>query len=339
MINDLYVHPDMVAKITVGTSAYCWGMTATATRPAGPGTEDLSGVARSEATLRTFLHGLPGVDEVGAQARAAMLGTRSIKTSSKAWAIDQAIGMIDLTTLEGADTPGKVRALSTKALRPDPEDPSCPRVAAVCVYPAMVPVAAPILAGTGVHLASVATAFPSGQAPLPVKLEDTRAAVAAGADEIDMVINRGAFLSGRYLEVFDEIAAVKEGWQGSWPWSDEDRTVLKAIDELIDTNDLSDETWNALTAFYDRRQMMDFVHTIGHYVMLAWAINAMRMPLNVPPRATSTLRWIAGQRLAGLVDFNSDVADPSPFSEKPGGDVALVPGSGRVSLWTGGPRP
>jgi len=103
-----------------------------------------------------------------------------------------------------------VAALCAKALRPDPADPSCPRVAALCVYPSMVPVAAPLLAGTGVHLASVATAFPSGQAPLPVKLEDTRAAVAAGADEVDMVINRGAFLSGRYLEVFDEIVAVKE---------------------------------------------------------------------------------------------------------------------------------
>jgi deoxyribose-phosphate aldolase len=185
-------------------------MTATATRPTGRGTGDLSEVARSEAALRTFLHGLPGVDKVGVEARAAMLGTRSIKTSAKAWAIDQAIAMIDLTTLEGADTPGKVQALCAKALRPDPEDPSCPQVAAVCVYPAMVPVAAPILAGTGVHLASVATAFPSGQAPLPVRLEDTRAAVADGADEIDMVINRGAFLSGRYLEVFEEIAAVRQ---------------------------------------------------------------------------------------------------------------------------------
>jgi deoxyribose-phosphate aldolase len=139
-----------------------------------------------------------------------MLGTRSIKTTAKAWAIDLAIRMIDLTTLEGADTPGKVRGLCAKALRPDPSDPSCPRVAALCVYPSMVPVAAPLLAGSGVHLASVATAFPSGQAPLAVKLEDTRAAVAAGADEIDMVINRGAFLSGRYLEVFDEIVAVKQ---------------------------------------------------------------------------------------------------------------------------------
>ncbi|MEV0730818.1 deoxyribose-phosphate aldolase [Polymorphospora sp. NPDC050346] len=171
---------------------------------------ELSHVTGSEAALRAFLHGLPGVDQVGAEQRAAMLGTRSIKTTAKARAIDLAIRMVDLTTLEGADTPGKVRALSAKAVRPDPADPSCPAVAAVCVYPAMVPVAAEVLRGTGVHLASVATAFPSGQAPLEVKLADTRAAVAAGADEIDMVINRGAFLSGRYLEVFEEITAVKE---------------------------------------------------------------------------------------------------------------------------------
>jgi deoxyribose-phosphate aldolase len=157
-----------------------------------------------------LLHGLPGVDKVGVEQRAAMLGTRSIKADAKARAIDLAIRMIDLTTLEGADTPGKVRALSAKARRPDPADPSCPPVAALCVYPAMVPVAAEALAGSGVHLASVATAFPSGQAPLEVKLADTRAAVAAGADEIDMVISRGAFLSGRYDAVFDEIVAVKE---------------------------------------------------------------------------------------------------------------------------------
>jgi deoxyribose-phosphate aldolase len=160
--------------------------------------------------LRSFLHGLPGVDQVGVEARAAALGTRSIKTTSKAAAIDLAIRMVDLTTLEGADTPGKVRALSAKALRPDPADPTCPPVAAVCVYPSMVPVAAPVLAGSGVHLASVATAFPSGQAPLDVKLADTRDAVAAGADEIDMVISRGAFLAGDYSAVFDEIVAVKE---------------------------------------------------------------------------------------------------------------------------------
>jgi deoxyribose-phosphate aldolase len=171
---------------------------------------DLADVTRSDAALRAYLHGLPGVDQVGADARAAALRTRSIKTSAKAWAIDLAIRMVDLTTLEGADTPGKVRALCAKARRPDPTDPSCPAVAAVCVYPSMVGTAVRELAGTGIHVASVATAFPSGQAPLPVKLDDTRAAVAEGADEIDMVINRGAFLAGRYAEVYDEIVAVKQ---------------------------------------------------------------------------------------------------------------------------------
>jgi deoxyribose-phosphate aldolase len=170
----------------------------------------LSEVTRSDSALRTFLHGLPGVDAVGADARAAMLSTRSIKTTAKAYAIDLAIRMVDLTTLEGADTPGKVRALCAKAQRPDPTAPDCPPVAAVCVYPSMVATAAESLKGSGVHIASVATAFPSGQAPLAVKLEDTRAAVAAGADEIDMVINRGAFLSGRYMDVYDEIVAVKQ---------------------------------------------------------------------------------------------------------------------------------
>jgi deoxyribose-phosphate aldolase len=164
---------------------------------------------KTNAELHRFLHGLPGVDQVGAEQRAAALSTRSIKTTAKAYAIDLAIRMVDLTTLEGADTPGKVKALCAKANHPDPADPSCPKVAAVCVYPAMVPTAAAALKGTGVHLASVATAFPSGQAPLDVKLLDTKEAVAAGADEIDMVINRGAFLSGRYLDVYDEIVAVK----------------------------------------------------------------------------------------------------------------------------------
>ncbi|WP_285661740.1 deoxyribose-phosphate aldolase [Actinorhabdospora filicis] len=160
--------------------------------------------------LSTLLAGLPGVDQVGAEQRAASLATRSIKTSAKAWAIDLSIRMVDLTTLEGADTPGKVRTLCAKAIRPEPSDPTCPSTAAICVYPSMVPVAAAALKGSGVHLASVATAFPSGQAPLQVKLDDTRAAVEAGADEIDMVISRGAFLAGDYQHVFDEIVAIKE---------------------------------------------------------------------------------------------------------------------------------
>src|SRR3954466_12020616 len=170
----------------------------------------LADVTASEATLRRFLHGLPGVDQVGAEARAATLGTRSIKTTAKQFALDLAIRMVDLTTLEGADTPGKVRALCNKAMRPDPADPSGPSVAAVCVYGDLVPIAKKALSGSDVHVAAVATAFPSGRAPMDVKLADTRGAVAAGADEIDMVIDRGAFLSGRYLEVFEEIVAVRD---------------------------------------------------------------------------------------------------------------------------------
>jgi deoxyribose-phosphate aldolase len=172
---------------------------------------DLLGVSRlTNAALTSWLHGLPGVDQVGAEARAAGLGTRSIKTTAKAWAIDMAISMIDLTTLEGADTEGKVRSLCAKALVPDPSDPTTPRPAAVCVYGDLVGVAKDALGTSGIRVAAVATAFPSGRALMPVKLADTRDAVQAGADEIDMVIDRGAFLSGRYLEVFDEIAQVKQ---------------------------------------------------------------------------------------------------------------------------------
>jgi deoxyribose-phosphate aldolase len=155
----------------------------------------------STGSLRHFLHGLPGVDEVGAIGRASSLGTRSIKNDAKAWAIDTAISMVDLTTLEGMDTPGKVRALCAKALRPDPTDPTAPSVAAVCVYGDMVGIAREAV-GDAIHVAAVATAFPSGRASLEVKLLDTRDAVAAGADEIDMVIDRGAFLAGNSARVF-----------------------------------------------------------------------------------------------------------------------------------------
>jgi deoxyribose-phosphate aldolase len=172
---------------------------------------DLLGVSRlTNRSLTSWMQGLPGVDQVGCDARAAGLRTRSIKTDSKRWAIDLAISMIDLTTLEGADTPGKVRGLATRARVPDPSDPTTPSPAAVCVYGDMVEVARQTLGDSGVKVAAVATAFPSGRATLEVKLADTRAAVAAGADEIDMVIDRGAFLTGDYLKVFDQIVAVRE---------------------------------------------------------------------------------------------------------------------------------
>jgi len=170
-----------------------------------------------DLTLRRFLHGLPGVDAVGLEQRSAALGTRSIKTTSKAWALDTIVRLIDLTTLEGADTPGKVRSLVSKAKLPDASDPTCPSVAAVCVYGDMVPYAVEALGARhgdpddgDISVAAVATAFPSGRASLAVKLADTHDAVEAGADEIDMVIDRGAFLAGRYGQVFDQIVAVKE---------------------------------------------------------------------------------------------------------------------------------
>ena len=166
-------------------------------------------VTASESALRRFVHGLPGVDQVGAEARVADLGTRSIKKAAKLQALDLAVRMTDLTTLEGADTPGKVRSLCAKGLRPDAGDPNVPPVAAICIYPDMVPVARDALRGSGVKVASVATAFPSGRATIEVKLADVRSAVDAGADEIDMVIDRGAFLAGRYGEVLEEIQRVK----------------------------------------------------------------------------------------------------------------------------------
>ncbi|HUL28302.1 MAG TPA: deoxyribose-phosphate aldolase [Streptosporangiaceae bacterium] len=169
-----------------------------------------TGVAGSDAALRQILHGLPGVDQVGAQERAAALATRSIKREAKLWALEMAVRMVDLTTLEGADTPGKVRGLCAKARQPDPADPAVPPVAAVCVYPDLVALARAELAGSGVAVASVATAFPSGRASLAVKLADVADAVNAGADEVDMVIDRGAFLAGRYAQVYEEVRAVRE---------------------------------------------------------------------------------------------------------------------------------
>jgi deoxyribose-phosphate aldolase len=153
---------------------------------------------------------LPHVDRVGIEERAATLGKRSIKTTAKQQGIRLAVSMIDLTTLEGADTPGKVRHLCAKAVCPAPELPEVPSCAAVCVYPSLVGVTSEALAGTGVKTASVATAFPSGQASLDVKLRDTEDAVAAGADEIDMVISREAFLAGEDNRVMEEIVRVKE---------------------------------------------------------------------------------------------------------------------------------
>src|SRR5438034_9689610 len=162
-----------------------------------------------ELPLEPRLPRIGSVDQVALEERAATLAKRSIKREAKVFALELAVRMTDLTTLEGADTPGKVAALSSKAIRPDPSDPTVPSVAALCVYPNLVPPAVARLRGTGGRVASVATAFPSGQTPLDVKVREVEEVVAMGADEVDMVIDRGAFLSGRYAKVYDEIVRVK----------------------------------------------------------------------------------------------------------------------------------
>jgi deoxyribose-phosphate aldolase len=216
----------------------------TVTRPAAdPGV--MADVARDEVALRAFLRGLPGVDQVGTEQRAAVLWSRSIKHESKVWGLDTAIAMVDLTTLEGNDTLGKVRSLCVKAQRPDPGDPSCPSVAAVCLYPDLVAEAVRQLRGSEVAVASVATAFPSGRASLAIRLADVREAVAAGAGEIDMVIDRGAFLAGRYGQVFDDIAAVRR------ECGEAHLKVILETGELVTYDNVARASWLALLAGAD----------------------------------------------------------------------------------------
>jgi deoxyribose-phosphate aldolase len=202
-------------------------------------------VATSDAALRQVLHGLPGVDEVGAAQRAAGLATRSIKKGAKLQALDMAVRMVDLTTLEGADTPGKVRAMCAKARQPDPSDLSVPPVAAVCVYPDLVGVAKEAVAASGVAVASVATAFPSGRASLAVKLADVADAVSAGADEVDMVIDRGAFLAGRYGQVYAEIRAVRDACGPAH------LKVILETGELATLDNVARASWLAMMAGAD----------------------------------------------------------------------------------------
>lgn len=208
------------------------------------------------ASLRAFLYGLSSVDAIGLEDRAARLATRSIKNDSKRAALDTIIRLIDLTTLEGADTRGKVRSLVQKALLPDPADPTAPRVAAVCVYPDMVHHAVTALGAragdgvTGVGIASVATAFPSGRSTLGIKIADTRYAVSSGATEIDMVIDRGAFLSGDLDSVFSEIVAIRRACERP----DGTHAHLKVIletGELRTYDNIKRASWLAILAGAD----------------------------------------------------------------------------------------
>ena len=274
---------------------------------------DLSDAARSDTSLRRFLHGLPGVDQVGAEGRAAGLATRSIKTSSKAWAIDTAISMVDLTTLEGADTEGKIRSLCAKARRPDPSDRSVPHVAAVCCYPDLVETAVEALRGSAVEVASVATAFPSGRAALETKLHDVRDAVKAGATEIDMVIDRGAFLAGRYLQVFEEIVATKAAC------GDAHLKVILETAELATLDNVRRASWLSLIAGGD------FIKTsTGKLTVSATPPVALVMLEAVRDFADATGE-VRGVKLAGGIRTSKEAVRYLVMVNEVAGDQWLTP--------------
>jgi deoxyribose-phosphate aldolase len=258
-----------------------------------PSTSQLPAI-ESETQLRALLASLSGVDAVGAEARAARLATRSIKKSTKLAAIDLAISMVDLTTLEGADTPARVSSLCAKAMRPDPRDSGVPSVAAVCVYPDLAGHARSVLGTSSVAVAAVATAFPSGRASLNVKLLDVREALAAGADEIDMVIDRGAFLSGRSGQVFEEIVAVREAC------GDAHLKVILETGELATYDNVRRASWIAMLAG------ADFVKTsTGKVAVSATTPVALVMLEAVRDFAEATGR-IVGVKVAGGIRSTKD---------------------------------
>lgn len=251
--------------------------------------------------LHQFLQGLSGVDAVGLDARAAMLGTRSIKNDSKKWAIDTAVSMIDLTTLEGADTPGRVRSLCSKAASPDPTDKSVPRVGAVCVYNDMVGVARTHLDALGapeIPVAAVSTAFPSGRASLKVKLQDTQDAIDAGATEIDMVIDRGAFLRGDYTKVFDEIVAIKELCRNA-PRETHLKVILET-GELVTYDNVKKASWLAMLAGGD------FIKTSTGKVQPAATAPVVTLMLECVRDYKATTGHVIGVKPAGGIRTSKD---------------------------------
>jgi deoxyribose-phosphate aldolase len=248
----------------------------------------------SETDLKARLAGLSGVDAVGLEARCAKLATRSLKESTKLTAIDLAISMVDLTTLEGADTPERVRSLCVKALRPDPRDLTVPSVAAVCVYPDLVAHARSVLGDSSVAVASVATAFPSGRASMAVKLLDVADAVDAGANEIDMVIDRGAFLSGRLGHVFEEIVAVKAAC------GDAHLKVILETGELVTYDNIRRASWLAMLAG------ADFIKTSTGKVSVNATPQAALVMLEAVRDFAEATGLLVGVKVAGGVRTTKD---------------------------------
>lgn len=279
----------------------------------GTPTDALEEAVSSGPALRRFLHGLPGVDQVGCEARAATLASRSIKSAAKVWAIEMAISMIDLTTLEGQDTIGKVRALCAKGRQPDPSDPSCPHVAAICVYPDLASTARGALDGSDIHVASVATAFPSGRSSLDVKLLETKEAVAAGADEVDMVIDRGAFLSGDYQLVFDHITAVKHACG---------RAHLKVIletGELATYDNVRRASWLAMLAG------ADFIKTSTGKVQPAATMPVTLVMLEAVRDFRDATGRMVGVKAAGGISTSKDAIKYLVLVNETAGDDWLTP--------------
>jgi deoxyribose-phosphate aldolase len=265
-----------------------------------------------------MLGGLSGVDAVGADARAAKLSTRSLKKSTKLNAIDLAISMVDLTTLEGNDTPGKVRSLCAKARRPDPRDNSVPSAAAVCVYPDLVTEARHGVAGSTVKVASVATAFPSGRASIAVKLLDVRDAVAAGADEIDMVIDRGAFLSGRLGLVYDEVVAVKEAC------GDAHLKVILETGELVTYDNVRRASWLAMLGG------ADFIKTSTGKVAVNSTLPAALVMLEAVRDFAEMTGVLVGVKVAGGVRTTKDALRYLVVVNETAGAAWLTPDRFRI---------
>ena len=282
---------------------------------------DVAKVATSDAGLRQVLHGLPGIDQVGVSERAAGLATRSIKKQAKLQALDMAITMVDLTTLEGADTPGKVRAMCAKARHPDVTDPA-PPVAAVCVYPDLVPVAKQALAGSSVRVAAVATAFPSGRASLAVKLADVQDAVSAGADEVDMVIDRGAFLAGRYGLVYAEIKAVRDACGPAH------LKVILETGELATLDNVARASWLAMMAG------ADFIKTSTGKVMPAATPAVALVMLAAVRDFEQTAGRRVGVKVAGGIRTAKDAIRYLVLVNEVAGPAWLSPGLFRIGAST-----
>jgi len=255
---------------------------------------DASAIVSSESRLARFLAGLPGVDQVGCEQRAAALATRSIKAASKLRAIELAIAMIDLTTLEGADTHGKVRQLCAKASRPEPADATVPSVAAICVYPDLVSTARAALGDAPVAVASVATAFPSGRASLAVKLADVGDAVDAGADEVDMVIDRGAFLQGEVGKVVEEVVAVKAACGGAH------LKVILETGELATYDNVRRAAWLAMLGG------ADFVKTSTGKVAPAATVPVALVLLEAVRDFSAVTGRVVGVKVAGGIRTTKD---------------------------------